>query len=88
MAALELDYAGFVALNGGEHCGICGRKPSVTRRLDRDHEHSTPPLARGLLCARCNRSLPAHVTVEWLRAAIKYLERAEARRGTDAMRNP
>lgn len=77
MSALDLDYAAYVELNGGEHCGICGRKPS-TRRLDRDHDHkaATP---RGLLCARDNRALPSWVTVEWLLAAAEYLRRAERR---------
>lgn len=58
----------------GETCGICGRKPSANRRLDRDHDHKTG-MPRGLLCARCNRALPGHITVQWLYAAIRYLER-------------
>lgn len=73
LAALEQDYAAFVALNGGEHCAICGRLPSATRRLDRDHCHDTGE-PRGLLCARCNRALPSWVTADWLRAAAAYLE--------------
>lgn len=76
MRALEQDYAAFVALNGGEFCAICRRKPSKVRRLDRDHDHKTGK-PRGLLCARCNRSLPAWVTAEWLRDAADYLERTE-----------
>ena len=76
MAALEQDYAAFILLNGGEHCGVCGRRPSASRKLDRDHAHTVPPVARGLLCNRCNRALPSWVTVEWLRAAIRYLERS------------
>lgn len=74
MAPLELDYAAFVRLNGGDRCAICGRLPSANRRLDRDHDHKTGA-ARGLLCARCNRALPSWITPDWLRAAAKYLER-------------
>jgi hypothetical protein len=76
MAALALDYAGFVELNGSDTCGICGRAPTARRKLDRDHCHRTGR-ARGLLCARCNRALPSWVTVDWLRAAAGYLQRTE-----------
>jgi hypothetical protein len=41
LAALETDYADFIALNGGEFCAICKRPPSQARRLDRDHCHKT-----------------------------------------------
>jgi hypothetical protein len=74
MAALELDYLGYVALNGGDFCAICGREPSERRRLDRDHDHVTGR-RRGLLCVRCNRALPAWMGVEWLVSAVAYLER-------------
>lgn len=74
MTALELPYEEFVLINGGDHCGICGRGPSEVRRLDRDHDHKTG-LGRGLLCHRCNRALAGWMTVDWLRAAIAYLER-------------
>lgn len=73
MAALAASYEEFVLLNGGNHCAICGRKPSAHRRLDRDHCHRTGR-PRGLLCARCNRALPNWVTADWLRAAIRYLD--------------
>lgn len=76
MAALELDYERYIEINGGEVCGICGRKPSARRKLDRDHCHASG-VARGLLCARCNRALASHITVEWLQAAITYLEKTE-----------
>ena len=73
MVALdELDYVGFVGLNGGEHCAICGRLPSTNRRLDRDHCHASGK-PRGLLCVRCNRALAAWVTPEWLESAMIYL---------------
>jgi hypothetical protein len=58
----------------GPNCGICGREPSATRRLDRDHDHATGA-ARGLLCNRCNRALPSWVTEDWLLLAAAYLRR-------------
>lgn len=54
-------------------CGICERHPSETRRLDMDHDHSTMRV-RGLLCVRCNRTIPDWVTSDWLRAAAEYLD--------------
>lgn len=60
----------------GETCNICGRAPSATRRLDRDHCHASLE-PRGLLCARCNRGLPSWVTADWLERAAAYLRRAE-----------
>jgi hypothetical protein len=76
MAALALSYEDYVALNGGEHCGICGKPRSPTRRHHRDHEHKGNGTPRGILCWRCNNALPDWVTVEWLRAAVAYVERA------------
>lgn len=84
MAALDLAYEGFVELNGGELCGICGRGPSARRRLDRDHDHKTGK-ARGLLCHNCNRALKARLDVTWLRAAAAYIERADAEPGVAAV---
>jgi hypothetical protein len=78
MSALALPYAYYVQLNGGEHCGICGRLPSPGRKLDRDHDHKGVGTPRGLLCVRCNRALPDWCGVEWLRAAAAYLERVTA----------
>jgi hypothetical protein len=72
--ALADDYQTWVDLFG-EKCGICGRAPSERRRLDRDHDHKTGG-KRGLLCARCNRALPTHITPDWLLAAHAYLLRA------------
>lgn len=66
----------------GELCGICGRKPSTKRRLDRDHDHATGE-PRGLLCARCNRALPSWMTAKWLRLAVIYLERERALHDND-----
>jgi ribosomal protein L37E len=74
LAALDIDYAAFIKLNGGEHCAICGRGPTAARRLDRDHDHRTGE-PRGLLCHSCNRFLPHFSTPDWLRAAADYLER-------------
>lgn len=76
--ALELDYAGYIALNGGERCAICGREPSANRRLDRDHDHRTGR-PRGLLCARCNRALPNWVTGPWLFRAALYVSQGVGR---------
>lgn len=76
LVALETTYQEFIG-RYGERCGICGRTPSRRRRLDRDHDHATGAV-RGLLCARCNRQLPRWVTVEWLRAAARYLEEAKS----------
>lgn len=73
MTALELDYDAFIALTGGEHCGICG-SPRGTRRLHRDHDHHTGQ-PRGLLCFRCNTALPNRIDAAWLRSAAAYLER-------------
>ena len=75
LAALDLTYEDYIALNGGEHCGICGTEPSGIRRLDRDHCHRAGQ-PRGLLCARCNRFLPYFATADWLRKAADYLDRA------------
>lgn len=72
----EMPYEEWVRTYG-EKCGVCGRAPTATRRLDRDHSHSTGE-PRGLLCARCNRALPSWVDSAWLRKATYYLDRAEA----------
>ena len=76
LIALDTGYDAYVLLNGGEHCGICGKSPQ-SRRLDRDHDHHTGQ-PRGLLCHRCNRALPSWITPAWLRAAADYLARAAA----------
>ncbi len=61
----------------GERCGICGRPPGPSRRLDRDHSHRGPDAgeARGLLCFACNQALPSWITVAWLQKAIDYLNK-------------
>lgn len=80
MAALDLSYEAYIELNGGEHCGICGRVPEPGgRKLDRDHEHKGEGRPRGLLCWACNRQLRTWATIQWLLAAAAYLERVEAR---------
>jgi Recombination endonuclease VII len=81
----DFDYAYFVALNDGEHCGICGAERPPNRLLDRDHSHRKGErIPRGLLCRKCNRTLQdvrfgQVVTPEWLRAAADYLDRAQQR---------
>lgn len=76
LRALALSYDAYVALNGGDHCGIetCRRGPSPTRRLDRDHDHATGK-PRGLLCVRHNRMLDARTSPDELRALADYLDR-------------
>lgn len=78
MAALDLTYEQYVEINGGEHCGICGRQrgelPNPGRRLDRDHNHRSGK-PRGLLCREDNRKLKHWMTLDWLLAAVAYLER-------------
>lgn len=76
MAALSLSYEEYVELNGGEWCGICHAGPEA--RLMRDHDHRKI-LPRGLLCFRCNMALRTYATLEWLQAALAYVERAENR---------
>jgi len=76
MVALEAPYEAYVALTGGDRCGICLRPRSEKdKRLHRDHDHKrgTP---RGLLCFRCNTALRYWITPEWLRAAADYLDAA------------
>lgn len=65
-------YNELVAEQGSETCAICGAEPK-NRRLNIDHDHRTMRV-RGLLCHRCNRKLPYDASVEWLRAALAYLE--------------
>lgn len=65
------DYDALLAQQDG-HCAICPSTPK-TRRLHVDHDHKTLRV-RGLLCHRCNRTLPNWVTADWLRRAAEYLE--------------
>jgi hypothetical protein len=75
MSALDLPYEAYVELNGSEACGICGAvQKEGGRRLHRDHCHRTAT-PRGILCFRCNAALRPYMTLEWLRAAVAYLER-------------
>lgn len=80
MRALDLPYEAYVQINGGEFCGICGKSPKLGKRLQRDHEHRADGTPRGLLCFQDNRRLGRHMTIEWMRAALAYLERAEGLR--------
>lgn len=85
--ALDLPYEAYVLVNGGsENCGICGRPPPDGGRHRRDHEHQGDGLPRGLLCWTCNLALRDFATVEWLRKAADYLERADTRRGMNLER--
>ena len=86
-------YAVYEAVNlelhgpafGGEWtpdcCGVCGKPPSTSRHMDRDHDHITG-LPRGLACPGnqgCNALMPKQLTLERARAIVAYLERVEAR---------
>jgi hypothetical protein len=53
-------------------CAICGRPPS-NRKLNLDHDHKEMKI-RGLLCYRCNKSLPYWVDIQWLLKALDYLK--------------
>lgn len=76
MSALELPYEYFVRINGGDHCGVCGRGPSPGRRLDRDHSHEGVGVPRGVLCHLHNRAMKLfNDDPALLRAAAAYLER-------------
>lgn len=66
-------YEHMLEAQGGV-CALCGRAPSEKRRLDIDHDHKDMYI-RGLLCHRCNRWLAFWITVEWLLAAAKYIQR-------------
>ena len=60
----------------GGVCEICKKVDSTGRMLAVDHDHSTASI-RGLLCSMCNRALGQfRDSVDTLRAAITYLERA------------
>lgn len=79
MAALDaMTYAEAVAIFGAR-CGVCGALPKPGKRLARDHEHVGDGFVRGVLCFQCNRKL-GNKTLAWLRLAVAYMERAEARK--------
>jgi hypothetical protein len=75
-------YEEYVERQGGEFCLICGRTPDDIGpsgkpvELHRDHDH-TRGIDRGLLCIYHNRKLGPHITLEWARAVVAYLERYE-----------
>jgi len=74
LAAHRKHYDWMLAQQGGG-CGICGRAPSETRKLDMDHDHKRM-FVRGLLCHTCNRALTYRVdSPEWLESAAKYLKK-------------
>lgn len=72
-------YDELLALQGGR-CGICRRAPREgERRFAKDHDHYEM-FIRGLLCPACNMRLTDRTTVEWMLAAIDYLNDPPARR--------
>jgi hypothetical protein len=68
------EYARLLAAQDG-HCALCPNRPK-SRRLHVDHDHATRQV-RGLLCHRCNRTLPTWVTAEWCYRAAAYLTEGE-----------
>jgi hypothetical protein len=88
MAARDLPYEFYVEINGGsEACGICGRPRSPERKHHRHHEHKGEGFPLGLLCHVCNRVIGHRLMMAsggdvlgWLRKAVEFYERAEARR--------
>ena len=84
MAALNESYEHYLEINGGEHCGMCGRPPTPGRRLDRDHDHVGLGFPRGLLCVDCNRHLGHWYTLERVEAMLAYLRRHRDRMAESA----
>lgn len=83
MAALDaMDYEQMAA-EFGEVCGVCGAPPPPGKRLYRDHDHRSG-MPRGLACFRCNAAMRPYMTLEWMRWAVAYLERAERRYGDES----
>jgi Recombination endonuclease VII len=68
----QADYEVMVLARAGR-CDVCGRTP---KKLAVDHDHETGVI-RGLLCTRCNAAI-GHLgdTIEGLKKALAYLERA------------
>lgn len=62
-------------------CHICFEKPTLDKRLiplDVEHDHKTLKV-RGMACSYCNKLLGnARDSVEILKSAIRYIERANA----------
>ena len=79
LRALDIPYEDYVALNGGENCGACGKPPASNRRNDRDHDHVTGE-PRGILCVRHNKMLDSRTSAPELRSLADYLDRYEQRR--------
>jgi hypothetical protein len=77
--------------HGGEwspdDCGVCGKRPTTSRHMDRDHDHVTW-LPRGLACPGnqgCNPLMPKQLTLERARLIVAYLERVEEYRKETAL---
>lgn len=76
----ELHAAAFDGSWTPDCCGVCGKPPSTSRHMDRDHDHVTGK-PRGLACPGnqgCNALMPRQMTLERARLIVAYLERAQA----------
>ena len=65
-----------------EDCGCCGRPRVFPGVNEREHGHKRHEASfgkpRGLACHYCNKYVLANRTLDELRQAVAYLERAEA----------
>ncbi|MAU83409.1 endonuclease VII domain-containing protein [Gordonia sp. NPDC062954] len=83
------DYDRLLIAQGGR-CAICWKKPTRSRRLAVDHDHTTGDV-RGLLCHWCNHRLLGRWSLAALRRAVTYLQHPPAREILGAItteRNP
>jgi len=69
------EYDAMLAKQNGL-CAICGKEPSLKRRLAIDHCHKTN-VVRGLLCLKCNKGIGLlNDDTTTMSKAIEYINRA------------
>lgn len=73
------DYTAMLAAQGG-CCACCGAAANPSgKSLFVDHDHNTGVI-RGIICNKCNRGIASlGDTIEGVRSALAYLERAASR---------